>query len=979
MKIISLALLLLLLVNTSWAQNTKGDKPESDRGSRFSKTDKKSRSVKRKQDKKRVAHLKSYKPRKQAKGGEQAGQAVGHINNGAPRETKRPSRSSSGRTVRPSSATGKHKNVYPASGRYVHNNSKKPKNKQEAAPANGSYVNNNSSKPRSNQKVTPASGRYVHNNSRKPKPTQQPVSNKSTLSRLARLQSREKPPGRKIRVTPRSASQSFTARKSINVMAQYPRPRQKTEKAYTRDIAGRKLRTKNFETKRPGVTAVDRSRRLSVSGRKRSTDPGGRHGRFRNFSSRGRSSSNVYPQSGKFVGSYNKSSRTTERGQSNRATLARLKSLQSKGNPPGKKRKIVPRSASGSFIARRSTNTWAHFPRPKRKGERAHTGDITGRPIRGKNYETPRPGIIQQGKINTGIRRADRPYRGPSGGFISRTKPTEQPWRGDIAGRSIRGIKKPKSDTAGKMFGAGSGTSPRRREVRPGRAIPARAPGIGANGMRGFKGNIKGKRPTKGGGSVSGKLWNNNGNPLNGRVPGIGADRVGDFQGNIKGKRPSKGGGSVSGKLWNNNQRPVDGRAPGRGADGVGEFQGNIKTRRPEKGGGSVSGKLWNNRETPIEVRTPGEGTQRAGKYEGDIRLSRFKKAYIKNPNTVEDGLAKRRPSKPVYDAGGLQVKVARRPYKKNENSAELSLKKLKPTESTLAAGGLQTKVARRRYSKNPNSNDLALKKLSPSQSTLDAGGLQQKVARRRYVENPNSHELALKKLSPSQSTLDAGGLQQKVARRRYVENPNSHDLALKKLAPSQSTLDAGGLQQKVARRRYIINPNSHELALKKLKPSEATLATGGLQTKVARRRYVKNPNSAELALLKLEPTKATRQAGGLQIKVRQYNYIHNRSSNENALKVREPGKAFARATDYQGNIRMQKFKLFDKHNRELHPDARFVKINKNNVAEEKDAITNLKLWWARLFKKNETQPDHLKEKGKKPRYDKGEAGMWYD
>jgi hypothetical protein len=39
--------------------------------------------------------------------------------------------------------------------------------------------------------------------------------------------------------------------------------------------------------------------------------------------------------------------------------------------------------------------------------------------------------------------------------------------------------------------------------------------------------------------------------------------------------------------------------------------------------------------------------------------------------------------------------------------------------------------------------------------------------------------------------------------------------------------------------------------------------------------------------------------------------------------------------------------------------------------------LTNLKLWWARTFKKQETQPENLKYKGKKPRYDKGEDGLW--
>ena len=53
--------------------------------------------------------------------------------------------------------------------------------------------------------------------------------------------------------------------------------------------------------------------------------------------------------------------------------------------------------------------------------------------------------------------------------------------------------------------------------------------------------------------------------------------------------------------------------------------------------------------------------------------------------------------------------------------------------------------------------------------------------------------------------------------------------------------------------------------------------------------------------------------------------------------------------------------------------------INKNNVKGEKDVLTGLRLWWSRTFKKNDEQPEHLKAKSGKPRYDKGEEGMWYD
>jgi hypothetical protein len=94
---------------------------------------------------------------------------------------------------------------------------------------------------------------------------------------------------------------------------------------------------------------------------------------------------------------------------------------------------------------------------------------------------------------------------------------------------------------------------------------------------------------------------------------------------------------------------------------------------------------------------------------------------------------------------------------------------------------------------------------------------------------------------------------------------------------------------------------------------------------------------------------------------------------------VREPGKAFGKATDYQGNIKMKKFELFEKNKRNLHPDAQFVKLNKNNVDEERGLLTNLKLWWARNFKKNDNLPGNVKEKEHKPRYDKREEGLWYD
>ncbi|NBP71583.1 MAG: hypothetical protein EBU52_22980, partial [Cytophagia bacterium] len=63
----------------------------------------------------------------------------------------------------------------------------------------------------------------------------------------------------------------------------------------------------------------------------------------------------------------------------------------------------------------------------------------------------------------------------------------------------------------------------------------------------------------------------------------------------------------------------------------------------------------------------------------------------------------------------------------------------------------------------------------------------------------------------------------------------------------------------------------------------------------------------------------------------------------------------------------------------DYHPDAQFVKTNKNNVKGERDFFTNIRLFWAKNFRKNETQPDNIKEKVRKPRYDSKEVGLWYD
>jgi hypothetical protein len=449
-----------------------------------------------------------------------------------------------------------------------------------------------------------------------------------------------------------------------------------------------------------------------------------------------------------------------------------------------------------------------------------------------------------------------------------------------------------------------------------------RRPGIGAIGIN-SGGRTKGGKPLKGGGSVSGKSWNNNGFPVDVRLPRGGADAA-LFRGRIKGGRPSTGGGSVSGS-WNNNGFAIEGRQPRQGADAA-LFRGRIKGGKPSTGGGSVSGRLWNNNQQPIQGRMPAQGA-RAAQFQGNIRTGR-----------PERGMAKVDGSMPRKGLSAQARKVNGYPGKM------------------------------KRFEAQPGFG---------YQGELHKGDIRLKHFRKNYVQHPDAAEESIKKHRPNNT--DAEGLTAKIRRPDYTRNKNSAEAALLKVKPSKADNAAGNLQVRVKQGDYGKKPHAAEGSMPGIKPSRNAQRAEELTARVKQPEYGRKPHAAEGSMPGIKPSKnsvkASEYAGGVK---RNWDYIHNPSSSPDALKTREPGKAYARAAAYQGNIRMAKFALFEK-NRNLHPDTKFIKPNKNNVDSERDAVTNFKLWWSRLFKKEETQPDNVKYKGRKPRYDKGEQGLWYD
>ena len=584
--------------------------------------------------------------------------------------------------------------------------------------------------------------------------------------------------------------------------------------------------------------------------------------------------SNVYSQRGRFVNNKHMDPAKARRPTySNRKQLAQLKKSQSlkQGGRPGKGKqsRVGGRSASRPFIRHRSINPFAGFWNKRRKGEKAWTGDISGRRLRTKNFQTQKPPLQPQYNAYYGKRRVgDQPYKGQSGGYRSATR-SGRAWKGDISGRRIRGRNYSSKQPGDNVFLFGG--------LRKGRRN---------TGDRPYKGVI----PGKGAESVSGKKkrWS----PL---PPKFGADKFNSFQGNIRGKAKTF-------------------RPQGEG------YSGNIKSRktfRPQGEGysGNIKGKKT--------FRPQGE------EYSGNIR---GKKTF--------------RPQGEEY-SGNIKGKKTFRPQGE-EYSGNIRGRKTFRPQGEEYSGNIRGKKTFRPQGEEYSGNIKGKKTFKP-QGEEYSGNIK---GRKKFLPQGEEYSGNIKARKP----LKGGGtVSGKLWNNR--ETPIPGKTAKEEIGPFPGNYKRSNLIP-------VLRDQGEEFA-------------GVNRLSRFKRNYMRNPNAVREAIKPKKEDPSTKKVDATYGKVKQYDYLHNKSSDKEALDVREPGRAFGRSVDYQGNVKMRKFDIFGKKG--YHPDAQFVKTNKNNVKEERGLITNIKLLWGKLFRKSSTQPTNLKEKYHKPRYDKGEKGMWYD
>jgi len=902
----------------SFSQNTKGDKPASNQRSIL-----------------RIPHLKTKR-----KDGDKA-----HVGDITGRRIRTKNKSSAVRVKQmgPRPYARKRATEVSRVGKPVGGYQRKFKSTTAKAARNNVYPNTNNY--------------LVNNPSPHPHDNQRTVFNRRQLSKAASMSTRREPPGRKKRITPRSASSSFITRGRKNV---YWGKFRKGETAITTDITGRTLRAKNFHS--PGLGVIPAK---DVYRKRKSYGDRPYKGPFKTG----------------FVSMSRKNQRSWSGDVSGHAIRARPpKVSQSPGESKysgylsnsharGRTSKSAPVKGPGLSVnlVGKFLNRLKGRRTPKGGGSVSQRLNNKGQPILvrqpgiGANMGNYRGDIRQQGKtLNqegigySGFTKSRRSLKG--GGSNTRVfNNNGQPinvmapgiganmgnYSGNIRGRT-RIFNQEGSTYSGDIRTRrplkGGGSISGRGFNNGGRAVDVRAPGIGAS-MGNYKGNLKSMRPLKGGGSISGRGFNNGGRAVDVRAPGMGAN-MGNYSGNSKSIKPFKGGGSISGKTWNNTNKPIDVKGPGIGSKFVGQYTGFFRATRAPKGGGSNSG-FWNNRGRPVNVRAPGSGAKYVDQYQGLVKRYEISPGFGYQGETYKGWIKTKRPlkgggsiSNAGWNNGGNPIN--RKAYSPDALKVSVYAGSLKARRPLKGGGSISGKL----WNNKEQPILTKVPALAGASEMGYSGRIKLPFFSKKYIRNPKADKEALKKIRPDKSTYEVAGLQIKVKQKDYEHNKLASKESLKGVAPGKNSLKAAEYEGHLKMLwSYKHNPRSNENALKSIKPTYSFL-------------------------------KGSVYAGGMKMK----KYVHNPYSNKNALNVLAPGRAVARMGDYQGNLKMSK-----PHGKNLLPDAQFAHSFRGNVKHDRTFLMNVKLKWAKLFKKNGSQPEAVKEKVRRPRYDKKERDLWKD
>jgi hypothetical protein len=704
---------------------------------------------------------------------------------------------------------------------------------------------------------------------------------------------------------------------------------------------------------------------------------------------------NTFPQPNQYS-RYVKRRSPGEKAVSNRNELSRTQRLSRHPKTSGHGGGYITTGNKG-FVKRGRKNVyWGKFS----KGERPITTDLTGRPVRTKNYRSTPPGLVgrdtlmgfgrrPRGDVSFAGRRQETPgVRTPNSG---------RSWQGDISGHRLRS-RKPgaarvsqagfpaylstsTSGQVGKPMRSAPFSQKPRREVA-GKPIPPRPPGMGAKTIADYTARMRGG-PTKGispqGEGFSGFIKVKRGRR---------GDDVGSYSGNMlqtksfknqgegfsgftKAGRPVKGGGSVSGKLWNNKETAISGRNLPAGYAKPGTFAGNLraqqkgygdqgeeftgydKAKKSLKGGGSVSGNLWNNRNQSVTTRTLPRSADRPGRFSGNMLGSG--KQYG-DQGAEFTGYLKAK--KPLKGGGSVSGNLWNN---NNQTTTTRTLPRSADNPGKFSGSLLGS-------DKEYHDQGAEFTGYLKAKKQAKGGG---SVSGQMW----NNQGQPVTELPSSSAALVTSSFSGKSKAKESKPSTGGFDGKGKFSVKEAGKVSKGGFDSEGKFRfkeEYTQSPNAVSASTKKHKPERAGFAADGLQIRISKKHLSEREHSVAGALRGEAPKKGSIRASEFASGARSIERRHNPYASDEALKGTYYSGA-AKMGSFHGNLKAKKFD----NNRSFHPDSKFAHGGENNVKEERTFLTNVKLWWTKLFHDSESQPNSVREKERRPRYDKGEIGMW--
>jgi hypothetical protein len=601
-----------------------------------------------------------------------------------------------------------------------------------------------------------------------------------------------------------------------------------------------------------------------------------------------------------------------------------------------------PITISGIRKSYRQKNTYRgkdrHF------GENSSTKDIAGRKLRTKNHRSYHPiyGGIDHMPSNSGVGKKSSKYQSSIPRSVRRGR-----WNNGgspIVGRGINANSEAISSFSGKIRSSGTSKYSRGRE-----------------GM--YAGSMKASPRLRGGGSIS-RSWNNKGRPLIGKgmnantaaisgfsgkmrssgMPKYGRSKESMYAGSMKASpRPRGGGGSIS-RSWNNKGRPLIGKGlnanteaisgfsgkmrssgmPKYGRSREGMYSGNMKASpRPRGGGGSIT-RHWNNKGKPIIGRSLNANSEALANYRGKMRLSAMPN-FSRGEEAGYAGKMKRK--KPIKGAGGSITR--------HWNNKGVALQGGGHTDTDESILTFQGYVKARKPLKGAGGS--ITRHWNNKGVALQGGG---------HTDTDESILTFQGHMKARKPLKGAGG--------SITRHWNNNGKPLEGAGHN-------GTDEK------ILVYQGKMKAPDKLKQSEGTE-----RGRTRSLTFIRIGDPMHMGLLKEANNKKVNKELPKELSRKQRLRLKEADGLDN-------GRSRSLSFWAIGNPTQGGLIASPAHARgRLHPSSSYSNTMKTrNSVEEKEQPVKLKIWWAKLFKKNANQPDSVKEKPKRPRYDKGERSIW--